>query len=369
MNCKKRKVRGFTLVELLVVIAIIGILIGLLLPAVQAAREAARRMQCTNNLKQAMLAVQNYHDIHNYCPAITTRYRGYNGGWPNLNVTVSARIILLPYIEQTAVYQAFDTEASKVSGYCVWGGTGSKGEPTWAYKVQIPTWLCPSDGKNNEMTNKFGDAGTTGKANVIFCAGDGMWANQYAPRYDGNSKAHVDSRGMFLPETWHGFSFCTDGTSNTIGVAEGCCGDQYQETVKGGLSIVSALYDGNTAKPGPCITNGYKSTDRNLVSQASDTWRGTFWTDGRTQSSGFSTTVPPNSVACIWSNSYPWIVGGAQSYHSGGVNVGMMDGSVRFVSDTVDTGDLNAYQVTSGKSPYGVWGAMGTPQGGETTQL
>ncbi|MBQ8364213.1 MAG: DUF1559 domain-containing protein, partial [Thermoguttaceae bacterium] len=76
-----------------------------------------------------------------------------------------------------------------------------------------------------------------------------------------------------------------------------------------------------------------------------------------------------NSPTCIWANNYPWIAGGAQSYHSGGVNVGMLDGSIRFVSETVDCGNVNAYQVTSGKSPYGVWGGMSTPQGGETETM
>lgn len=365
---KSLRNNGFTLVELLVVIAIIGILIGLLLPAVQAAREAARRMQCTNNLKQAALGVQNYHDINGTCPPMTTIYKGYNGGWPNNNVTVSARVLLLPFIEQTAIYQQFDSEASKVSGASIWAGTGSIGEPTWAYKVKIPTWMCPSDGKNSVMTNKFGDVGTTGRANVFFCAGDAMWGNQRAEKYEGNALAKISSRGMFQPETWHGLQFCIDGTSNTIGIAEGCSGDNFETSVKGGLSEVSALYDNTNAKPGPCLTNGYNSADRTLVSQSSNTWRGTFWADGRTQSSGFSTNVPPNSVACIWRVDYPWIAGGAQSYHSGGVNVAMMDGSVRFISDTIDTGNLNAYQVTSGKSPYGVWGALGTPQGGETVQ-
>ena len=363
------KSRGFTLVELLVVIAIIGILIGLLLPAVQAAREAARRMQCTNNLKQAALGIQNYHDVQGTCPPMTTVYRGYSGGWPSYNVTVSARVLLLPYVEQSAIWSQFENESQKVSGASIWSGIGSIGEPTWAYKIRISTWTCPSDGYSSQMTNKFGEAGTTGRANVFFCAGDAMWGNQRAEKYEGDPKAKISSRGMFQPEAWHSLAFCVDGTSNTIGVAEGCSGDNYETRVKGGLAEVSALYDGTSAKPGPCITNGYNANDRTLVSQSSNTWRGTFWADGRTQSSGFSTNGPPNSVACIWATSWPWLVGGAQSYHAGGVNAAMMDGSVRFISDTIDTGNLNAYQVQSGVSPYGVWGALGTPQGGETTSL
>lgn len=208
---EKTRSRGFTLVELLVVIAIIGILIGLLLPAVQAAREAARRMQCTNNMKQTMLGVQNYHDVNGACPPMTTVYRGYTGGCPGNNVTVSARILLLPFIEQAAIYQQFDAEAQQVSGACVWSGTGNIGQPTWAYKVKIATWLCPSDGNNTQMTNKAGEAATTGRANVFFCAGDSMWANQYAERYEGNPRAKISSRGMFHPEAWATFRSASTG--------------------------------------------------------------------------------------------------------------------------------------------------------------
>lgn len=280
------------------------------------------------------------------------------------------RILLLPFIEQTAVYNNFDVESKKVGQWsCVWGGIGSIGEPTWGYKVKIDTYICPSDGKATAITNKFGEKGSAGRANVMFCVGDSTWGNQRAAKYDGNPKAHVSSRGMFAPETWHGLEFCTDGTSNTIGVAEGCSGDNRETSVKGGVALVGAMWDGNNSRPGPCLSNGYKANDRTQVVETTDTWRGTFWYDGRTQSAGFSTNVPPNSVLCAWSNSYPWIAGGASSYHSGGVNAAMMDGSVRFISDTIDTGNLNSYQVSSGKSPYGVWGALGTPQGGETVTL
>jgi len=151
-------------------------------------------------------------------------------------------------------------------------------------------------------------------------------------------------------------------------MSESACGDHLEKSIRGGLSVADTLYNGNVI-PGNCIINGYDSNDRNMVKTPSDTWRGTFWYDNRAASAGFTANIPPNSVACIWSNSWPWIAGGVSSYHSGGSNVGMMDGSVRFVSETIDCGNVNAPQVTSGKSPYGVWGGMSTPQGGETTSI
>ena len=112
--------------------------------------------------------------------------------------------------------------------------------------------------------------------------------------------------------------------------------------------------------------------DPNSINNGSDTWRAQIWSDGRATTTSVSTVLPPNSPSCLYP--YPcdgmaWGFFSAQSNHSGGVNVGLADGSVRFVSDTVDCGNLNARCVRSGKSPYGVWGAMGSPQGGETVSL
>ncbi|EMI15721.1 secreted protein containing DUF1559, partial [Rhodopirellula maiorica SM1] len=105
----KRKLTGFTLVELLVVIAIIGVLVGLLLPAVQAAREAARRMQCSNNMKQLGLAIQNYHSAYSQFPAGAVDFHGFSRN----SRTVSAAIFLMPFMEMTALHDAFVEDDEK----------------------------------------------------------------------------------------------------------------------------------------------------------------------------------------------------------------------------------------------------------------
>ncbi|MDO4587050.1 MAG: DUF1559 domain-containing protein [Planctomycetia bacterium] len=368
--------QGFTLVELLVVIAIIGILIGLLLPAVQAAREAARRMQCTNNMKQVALSIHNYHDVNNACPASSVTFKNINMRF-NGNISgtplCGARIFLCPFLEQNAVYDNFVSQAETLPPRSSTSASpsGVNGDSAWwGYEVKIPAYICPSDSEASKTQNAANYR--TGRANIMFNTGDAPWCTVYSDEGIGSdTTGKTNSRGMFRVEDFKSFAACVDGTSNTLAISEGCVGDNYCQYVKGGISSTPEIQ--NTSQtPSYCLANGYNDTDRTMIRRPTNSWRGTLWYDGRPVNSCFVTDLPPNSVICSspdQHNSCMWFMGGAQSYHSGGVNAAMMDGSVRFISDTVDCGNMNAPQPLAGQSPYGVWGALGSVNGRESVSL
>jgi prepilin-type N-terminal cleavage/methylation domain-containing protein/prepilin-type processing-associated H-X9-DG protein len=354
----KRTSGAFTLVELLVVIAIIGILIALLLPAVQAAREAARRSQCVNNLKQLGLGLQNYHDVQSSFPpgcGGTASGAGNDGN----GVRVSPFIPLLPFIEQQALY----SQIQAGGGNPVYSPYGPRGWLTWSnWNVQVPSLLCPSD------TRPRPAPGATGENNYAFSHGDSI--NQI---YIWNSDPINWSRGMFCNSKTVTMSMVTDGTSNTIIASERLRanfgkGTQPKVNIRQGAVPSVAV---NTS-PGLCLpfAAGMYYSDPTQVSG----YFGTNWTDCEVKRCGFNTVLPPNAPSCdVVSTSCPTCgpadaQGGVfppTSNHPGGADAVFVDGSVRFISDNINTGNLGAAEVNVGPSPYGVWGAMGSKNGDE----
>ena len=359
MQNRHSKTSAFTLVELLVVIAIIGILIALLLPAVQAAREAARRSQCTNNLKQFGLANHNYFDTYKALPA----RRGGTSSYPNPGSSrshanfdrLSPFIPLLPYYEQGAMYDQIKAGSSSVApgGPCAWCG--------WSVWDNTPSILtCPSD-YGFELSPRRTHS-------YAFCIGDRT--RSVNSGYGGI----VNYRGIF--GIWTTFAQIRDGLSNTIMMSERIRQDGGGSTTAGARthtlsSAIAIQVSGVIDQPSICLT--VADGDFYLSgTQIKRRW-GALWMDGQAERVGFTTVLPPNAPSCAEGNNtnadHNEVLLPPVSAHPGGVNCLIADGSVTFVSETIDTGNLGSAEVTNGYSPYGVWGALGSKAGEESVTL
>ena len=362
----RRRRSGFTLIELLVVIAIIAILVSLLLPAVQQAREAARRSQCQNNLKQLGLALHNYHSTYNGFPigrggtnGNPNAYPGVTGGYDQNGHRLSGLVPLAPYMDQTALWNqisrplTFMDGTTEIMAAPMGARPWYEKYPPWA--TQIATLLCPSHGApvTNEADTNYG-----------FNWGDNGAGND-------DPLSNSDVRGMFCRRNSTNFSMMRDGTTSTLLMAEIGRHDGtrlFQSAFARDLSFdmfdVSPQANCLDVVQDPNNPGHYNETVN--VRLGGDQHRGTRWADGSTIFTGFNTVFPPNGPNCgVGGGDAQNNIMTAGSFHSGGAQVVMGDGSVKFISETIDTGNLNAPRVKFGKSPYGTWGALGSRNGGE----
>ncbi len=359
-----RRRLGFTLVELLVVIAIIGILVGLLLPAVQAAREAARRMQCSNRLKQITLALHNYESAYKSFPAAGVFPGGTNVARHFPGITIA----LMPYMEQQArsdaIQARLNSSANLNAG--IFGGA--------MYESRVSELLCPSEPYANDPSPHANNA----RLNYMYSMGDGVLkldAAWHHPNYVSNQYVSARNRGPFHADSWKKMGSISDGTSNTLAFSESASAPTgyWSPQLKGGSGSVPGILPQDGAQPilnpSACMTGAMSPTNLQVYAEPCDTWRGNFFQTG-TPWNGFHTVIPPNGPSC-WASptGYYAAIFTPNSYHTGGIQASRLDGSVGFISDSIDSGNLTMTQPVSGPSPYGAWGALGTHNGGEVVSV
>ena len=335
--------RGFTLIELLVVIAIIGVLVGLLLPAVQQAREAARRAACINKLKQLALAANNFENVYKEFPSASKNnvFNGMGTFWEHYSFLVA----MLPFIEEQTLYDNMVTSIK--ANQAPWGVGSSNVNLT-----SIDALLCPSELHKDRSTDgghSYGRTSYHGNRGDLLLSED-----------NGDQRGPIGGGGKHFR-----ISEITDGMSKTVLFAECAIGAANEATMPAGVAM-GITHGWNTA-PATCFAAFSGTTYTTPLNTANSV--GVNWCRKEEGFTLMYTHAAPNSPRCTINHEWT-LYPPASSYHPGGAVAAFCDGSTAFVDDSIDSGDPSVAATSkTGPSIRGVWGALGTVNGGEVASL
>jgi prepilin-type processing-associated H-X9-DG protein len=395
---------GFTMIEVFGVLILIGVLVSLLLPAVQASREAARRTSCSNNMLQLGLAVQLYHAAFDQLPVHLSGTDGSITPGQDNDRRLSAWVALLPFLGQRDLAEKIEQPLDRTwtSGTSMieddfYGPAKKRQTPKgpWVaggpepfefnylpWNVETPVLRCPSDPGIGMPA--------LSRTNYAVCLGDGVVASDSGPMKEVKGvfvwdpklaeQTEASMRGMFVPRMVTQMDDVTDGLSHTLMLGEIATGlgDQDIRTHPAAGPGANVLRDRpDWARQGELINaerpRFWENVSGTLIGSSMGWRRGHRWCDGMPLYSAFNTILPPNREIVLRADQDDcWGILPPSSRHQGGANVCFGDGAVRFISDSIDAGDdrqptvyVGSLNAPGSKSPFGVWGAMGTRASGE----
>lgn len=346
---------GFTIRDLLMLTFFVAALLFCCVPWTQMGhREAYRRMQCTHNLKHLTLAMHNYHDTYRHLPAAMGGFG--SAGDPSVRDAnrLSGFVMVLPFLEQDFLYEQITSQGTAIP------------PPPWdqsfaPWQEQLEILTCPSAPRVES---------SLGRTNYAFSIGDVA------------SDIHhlKEARGASAPGLCLGFRDMHDGLSNTIMLAEIGSPDWRYVPGNYAINIPAVVLDDparcwkvlDEAKPKRAMYRSYRA-----AIPLHDLGRGYSWADGCAGPGLVNTILPPNGASCaVLGKEAVDGIYSAGSSHPGGALVGLCDGSVRFIPETIDTGDLTQsppqqedIRKNAFPSPFGVWGALGSRDGQEKTDF
>jgi len=338
--------RAFTVLELLVVIGVMALLVAILMPAIQHAREAARRATCRNNLKQLGLALHNYDSTYNcFPPGNHAGWKGVRGGGES---GISALTMLLPYLDQRALYNSINFEHPASQGddpNRPWHSAApyfGQFVNSTAYFSQVTAFLCPSDSLENHPGHR------------------GVGSTSYAGNYSSAYQVQGSDGVLFWSDQGQvRISNITDGTSQTVAMSEWIRGDDDDELLSDRSDVFQLPTDLSRPNQFDQFVESCRSIRPNYRNAVGGfrhwSYRGEYWILGDVGRTLYNHVLPPNSISCthrgrIFGEFLPGAIG-ASSWHPGGVHVLTCDGSVRFVQEVIH---------------LPVWRALASRSGGES---